>query len=217
MKWLLLALVLIPTSANADPVTLFFVGLGASAATAAILTNIVISIGLNIVLSAITPRPKSGQGQQSTPTQNVQVNTTAFDRPFDYRLQVNDPGREKTLNVDLAETACLMLGLSPVRAREVARTVGTVSLRYRLVEGWLVQQGNKLALMVLRDYIAPADANAAKVEYDWLAATVQSEFSRALADYATLYYNRDLMLFGGENGKEREDNALHGEYLERAG
>lgn len=71
MKWLAIFLILAPTAANANPVLLFFTSLGLSAATAAILTNVVISIGLSVA-SNLLFKPKAAGG---TPPQNVQINT----------------------------------------------------------------------------------------------------------------------------------------------
>ena len=64
------SLVLLPTAAMADPVTAFFISLGAGAATAAVLTNIAISIALNAAASLLAPKQKS----QSATVADARVN-----------------------------------------------------------------------------------------------------------------------------------------------
>ncbi len=134
-------------------------------------------------------------------------------------------GVPSLLKVDLTETACLMLGLQPVRIRAVERAAeasttskakaASAPQRFRLVEGWLTQEGNKLALLVLRDYVAPTSGDEAKAEYQWLNETVKTLFGHALADYAKVYYNRD-MVFMGDEKFECVDGLLKRRMMERA-
>lgn len=63
MNWLALtiALVLLPTAASADPITAFFISLGVGAGTAAVLTNIAISIALSAVSSIFVKQKSQSQ------------------------------------------------------------------------------------------------------------------------------------------------------------
>lgn len=49
----------------------------------------------------------------------VTLNTEALERPFDYKLRVHTPDGENTLDVDLVETANLLLGLHVQRTHEL--------------------------------------------------------------------------------------------------
>jgi adenine-specific DNA-methyltransferase len=135
----------------------------------------------------------AGAGMRPQP---VRVDTLSFDRPFDYRL----PGKnvaEVGLPVDLAETACLMLGLAPVRLREAVRTVGTganaKAFRFRFIEGRLMQSHDDIALLILRERDDASDAVAARAEGEWAAAQVQALFGRALGGYTKVFVNRDMV------------------------
>ena len=162
-----------------------------------------------------------GAAREENTPQPVWLNTEALDKPFDYALPTVLNGVASTLKVDLTETACLMLGMQAVRIRaaERAPTVkGNSKLfaqRFRLVEGWLTQEGNKLALLVLRDYVAPKNGDEAKAEYEWLKQTVMVLFGHALAEYAKLYYNRDMVFMGNEKF-ECVDGLLKRRMMERA-
>jgi hypothetical protein len=72
MMWFLaLTLILSPIAASAAPITAFFVNIGVGAAFAAVLTQTVITIALNVAVSLLF-KPKVAGG---TPPQNVQINT----------------------------------------------------------------------------------------------------------------------------------------------
>ena len=162
-----------------------------------------------------------GAAREENTPQPVWLNTEALDRPFDYALPTVVNGVASTLKVDLTETACLMLGMQAVRIRAAERAVTVKGnsksfvQRFRLVEGWLPQEGNKLALLVLRDYVAPKDGDEARAEYEWLKKTVAALFGHALADYAKLYYNRDMVFMGNEKF-ECVDGLLKRRMMERA-
>jgi hypothetical protein len=64
MVYLILALALIPTAAEAAPITAFFVGLGIGPGLAAVLTNLTISAGLNVAASLLSRRQGAGQRAQ---------------------------------------------------------------------------------------------------------------------------------------------------------
>ena len=162
-----------------------------------------------------------GAAREENTLQPVWLNTEALDKPFDYALPTVVNGVASTLKVDLTETACLMLGLQPVRIRAAERAVSangsskSFAQRFRLVEGWLPQEGNKLALLVLHDYVAPKNGDEARAEYEWLKQTVVALFGHALADYAKLYYNRDMVFMGHEKF-ECVDGLLKRRMMERA-
>jgi hypothetical protein len=153
-------------------------------------------------------------------TQAVRVDTLAFDAPFDYRLHTAvAPAGERGLAIDLAETACLMLGLAPTRIREAARKVGAgkgaKSARYRLIEGRLAQHDGECALLILREREDAPDAKAAQGEYEWVAARTREWFGKDLKDYPRVFHNRDMAFNGGENAVSL-DGEVKRVMLERA-
>ncbi|MBA4176920.1 MAG: hypothetical protein C0505_10235 [Leptothrix sp. (in: Bacteria)] len=141
----------------------------------------------------------------------VRLSTAALARPLHYRLPTVWEGQAVERPVDLLHTALLLLGLHPVRLRRLARPAGAGGGSALLAEVRPHRPGQPasavpLELLLLREHdtdtLAPAALAALmQAERDWLLAAVQAEFGRALAGYACVHHNRDLLLSGeGERG-----------------
>jgi adenine-specific DNA-methyltransferase len=141
----------------------------------------------------------------------VRLSTAALARPLDYRLPTVWEGRAVERPVDMLHTALLLLGLHPLRLRRLARPDAAGGGWALLAEVRPHRPGQPvsavpLELLLLREHDTdshtPAGlANLMQAERDWLAATVKAEFGRALAGYACIHHNRDLLLSGeGESG-----------------
>lgn len=141
----------------------------------------------------------------------VRLSTAALARPFDYRLPTVWEGRAAERPVDLLHTTLALLGLHLLRVKRVARPAAAGGGAAVLAEVRPHRHGQDTAsvpteLLLLRDHdvdeLPPAELAArAEAEYRWLADAVHGAFGRALADYACVHHNRDLLLPGaGENG-----------------
>lgn len=141
----------------------------------------------------------------------VRLSTAALARPFDYRLPTVWEGRAAERPVDLLHTTLALLGLHLLRVKRVARPAAAGGGAAVLAEVRPHRHGQDTAsvpteLLLLRDHdvdeLPPAELAArAEAEYRWLADAVYGAFGRALADYACVHHNRDLLLPGaGENG-----------------
>ena len=142
----------------------------------------------------------------------VRLSTAALARPLDYKLPTVWEGRAVERPVDMLHTALLLLGLHPVRMRRLARpdTAGggwALLAEVRPHRPGQPASAVPLELLLLREHDIESHtpdglANLMQAEREWLAATVQAEFGRALAAYACIHHNRDLLLTGeGEAGR----------------
>ncbi|MDP1647646.1 MAG: site-specific DNA-methyltransferase [Rubrivivax sp.] len=145
------------------------------------------------------------------PANPVRLSTAALARPLHYRLPTVWEGRAIERPVDLLHTALLLLGLHPVRLRRLSRPAAAGDGPALLAEVRPHRPGQPAAavpleLLLLREHdvdnLTPAELRAQmQAEYDWLAGAVQQHFGRALASYACVHHNRDLLLPGqGERG-----------------
>jgi len=146
-----------------------------------------------------------------SPNNPVRLSTAALARPLDYRLPTVWEGRAVERPVDLLHTTLLLLGLHLVRLRRLDRPAaagGGVALlaEVRAHRAGQPLAAQALALLLLREHdleaLNPAQQlQRSQAEYDWLAGAVHQQFGRALADYACIHHNRDLLLPGeGERG-----------------
>ena len=123
----------------------------------------------------------------------VCLSTASLNTPFDYQLTLHEPTGEHLAQVDLLETARLLLGLVPKKQRDVVDAHGQ---RHQMMEAVLASDlargtlAPKPVLLWLRTVDDERSDDAAKIEYDWLANAVQTHFKRKLADYGNVFYNR---------------------------
>ena len=123
----------------------------------------------------------------------VCLSTACLNTPFDYQLTLHEPTGERLAQVDLLETARLLLGLVPKKQRDVVDAQGQ---RHQLMEAVLASDlargtlAPKPVLLWLRTVDDERSDDAAKIEYDWLVDTVHTHFKRELADYGNVFCNR---------------------------
>lgn len=150
--------------------------------------------------------------------QAVRLSTDQLTRPFAYQLTLHEPAGPRLANVDLLETARLLLGLAPKRMRDVQDAQGQ---RHQLMEAVLASElargvpEPRPVLLWLRTVDDERSADAAKAEHAWLSDAVQTLFGRALKDYATLFHNRAAFWPVGERGTSI-DSLLAASMMERA-
>lgn len=129
---------------------------------------------------------------------SVSLNHTGLARPFDYVIPQTRDGAPALVPVDLATTALLLLGLHPVRVRDVQRKLGRKAQRYLMVEARPNGRPKELHLLFLRDtddsLTGEALRHSAEAEMHWLDAAIAAEFARAPADYAIIWHNRDAIV-----------------------
>ncbi|MBS0458330.1 MAG: site-specific DNA-methyltransferase [Proteobacteria bacterium] len=139
---------------------------------------------------------------------SVTLNHSQLAHPFDVRIPQTANGARVLANVDLPATALLLLGLHPVRVREVMRKLpqarhsreggNPVPLRYLFVEARPNGKPKELHLLFLRDcddaLVGEALRKSAESEMHWLDETVAREFDRKPGDYAQVWHNRDAVL-----------------------
>ena len=148
----------------------------------------------------------------------VRLSTDKLTMPFDYQLTLHEPTGPRLADVDMLETARLLLGLAPKRMREVQDAQGQ---RHQLMESVLAADlargvpEPRPVLLWLRTVEDERPADAAKAEHAWLSDTVQAAFGRALKDYATLFHNRSAFWPVGERGASI-DSLLAASMMERA-
>ena len=148
----------------------------------------------------------------------VRLSTTALTNPFAYQLTLHEPTGERVVDVDMLETARLLLGLAPRRQRLVQDKAGQA---HQLMEAVLAADLARgvaeptPVLLWLRTVDDERSDHAARAEHDWLAAQVQALFGRALADYAQLFHNRAAFWPAGERGASI-DALLAERMMERA-
>ena len=142
----------------------------------------------------------------------VRLSTEALNNPFAYQLTLHEPAGERVVDVDMLETARLLLGLVPKRQRELKDKAG---LRHQLMEAVLAADlARGLAnpapvLLWLRPVVDGRTDAVAKAEHAWLAQAVQTEFKRTLQDYATIFHNRAAFWpNGGTGGRGTSIDAL---------
>ena len=142
----------------------------------------------------------------------VRLSTEALNNPFAYQLTLHEPAGERVVDVDMLETARLLLGLVPKRQRELKDKAG---LRHQLMEAVLAADlargvANPVPVLLWLRPVADARTDAvAKAEHAWLAQAVQTEFKRTLQDYATIFHNRAAFWpNGGTGGRGTSIDAL---------
>ncbi|MEC5214366.1 adenine-specific DNA-methyltransferase [Polaromonas sp. CG_9.5] len=150
--------------------------------------------------------------------QPVRLSTQQLTDPFAYQLTLHEPTGERLAQVDLQETARLLLGLVPKRQRELKDAHGQ---RHQLMEAVLAADlargapQPKLVLLWLRAVADERDEKAAQAEYTWLAGATQTAFQRELKDYADIFYNRAAFWPAGRSGT-CIDSLLAERMMERA-
>lgn len=137
--------------------------------------------------------------------------------PFACTIPQTLHGAPALAKVDLLATCLLLLGLHPVRVREVARK-DKVSPRYVFAEARPNGRPGELHLLFLRDCDdalvgEPLDAQA-DAEKQWLDETIAHQFGRAPGDYAVVWYNRNAVL-SSTNGRSLDPDVIR-RMLERA-
>lgn len=137
--------------------------------------------------------------------------------PFACTIPQTLHGAPALAKVDLLATCLLLLGLHPVRVREVARK-DKVSPRYVFAEARPNGRPGELHLLFLRDCDdalvgKPLDAQA-DAEKQWLDETIAHQFGRAPGDYAVVWYNRNAVL-SSPNGRSLDPDVIR-RMLERA-
>lgn len=148
----------------------------------------------------------------------VCLSTACLNTPFDYQLTLHEPAGERLANVDMLETARLLLGLVPKRQRDMVDAQGR---RHQLMEAVLASDlargtlGPKPVLLWLRTVDDERNEQAAQTEHDWLASVVQAHFNRPIADYGTVFHNRSAFWPQGQQGVSL-DALLAERMMERA-
>lgn len=137
--------------------------------------------------------------------------------PFACTIPQTLHGAPALAKVDLLATCLLLLGLHPVRVREVARK-DKVSPRYVFAEARPNGRPGELHLLFLRDCDdalvgEPLHAQA-EAETAWLDETIAREFGHASGDYAVVWYNRNAVL-SSPNGRSLDPEVIR-RMLERA-
>jgi len=150
--------------------------------------------------------------------QPVRLSTDKLTDPFTYQLTLHEPTGPRLADVDLLETARLLLGLAPKRMRELQDAQGQ---RHQLMEAVLATDlarnvpQPRPVLLWLRAVDDERAADAGKAEHAWLTAQVHHLFGRALTDYASLFHNRSAFWPVGERGASI-DSLLAASMMERA-
>ncbi len=148
---------------------------------------------------------------------SVALNHAQLAKPFDCTIPQTVNGAPALVKVDIVSTALLLLGLHPVRVRDVARTDKT-SPRYLFIEAHANGKPKELHLLFLRDcddiLIGKKLKQHAEKEMQWLDQIVAREFGHSLGDYATIWYNRDAVL-SSPNGRSLDPEVIR-RMLERA-
>jgi adenine-specific DNA-methyltransferase len=155
--------------------------------------------------------------EASAGTASVTLNHAGLARPFAYTIPQTRNGAPALVPVDLAATALLLLGLHPVRMRDVARKNRT-SPRYLFVEARPNGNMKELHLVILRDcddtLVGEPLRRHAEAEMHWIDETIEREFGGKAIDYAVIWYNRDAVL-SSPNGRSL-DPEISRRMLERA-
>lgn len=137
--------------------------------------------------------------------------------PFACEIPQTQNGVPKLARVDLLATALLLLGLHPVRVRDVKRK-DKVSPRYVFAEARPNGRPGELHLLFLRDcddaLMGEPLREQAEAEMQWLDQAIAREFGRAPSDYATVWYNRSAVL-SSANGRSLDPEVIR-RMLERA-
>lgn len=148
---------------------------------------------------------------------SVTLNHAQLAHPFDCTIPQTQHGAPALASVDMLSTALLLLGLHPVRVRDVARKDKT-SPRYVFVEARPNGRPKELHLLFLRDcddrLVGEPLRKHAEAEMRWLDEAVARQFGRKLGDYATVWYNRDAIL-SSTNGRSLDPEVIK-RMLERA-
>jgi adenine-specific DNA-methyltransferase len=150
--------------------------------------------------------------------QAVRLSTDKLNDPFAYQLTLHESTGPRPVQVDLLETARLLLGLVPRRQRELRDADGQ---RHQLMEAVMAADlargvaQPRPVLVWLRAVSDERPAEVAKAEHAWLGAQVQSVFGRALAEYGTVYHNRAAYWPAGQRG-DCIDGLMAASMMERA-
>ena len=137
--------------------------------------------------------------------------------PFACEIPQTQNGVPTLARVDLLATALLLLGLHPVRVRDVARE-DAISPRYVFAEARPNGRPGELHLLFLRDcddsLMGEPLRKQAEAEMPWLDEAIAREFGRAPGDYATVWHNRSAVL-SSANGRSLDPEVIR-RMLERA-
>lgn len=129
---------------------------------------------------------------------SVALNTARLSRPFDYAIPQTCNGAPALAGVDLATTALLLLGLHPLRVRDLSGKAGRKGQRYLMIEARPNGTPKETHLLILRDTDDALTGDKlkqhAEAELAWLDDTIPREFGRAPGDYAIIWHNRDAVL-----------------------
>lgn len=149
---------------------------------------------------------------------SVMLNHAGLSRPFDYIIPQTQHGSRALVPVDLAATALILLGLHPVRVRDVRRKQGRRAERYLFIEGRPNSKPRELHLLFLRDCDDSLTGDPlrkhAESEMRWLDEVVSKHFGKQPADYKTVWYNRNAVL-SSPNGRSLDPEIIR-RMLERA-
>ena len=147
----------------------------------------------------------------------ISVRHEQLAHPFACTIPQTNHGAPTLAKVDLLATSLLLLGLHPVRVREVARK-DTTAPRYVFVEARPNGKPKELHLLFLRDcndaLVGEALRQQGEAEMAWLDETIAREFDRAPGDYAVVWYNRNAVL-SSANGRSLDPEVIR-RMLERA-
>jgi adenine-specific DNA-methyltransferase len=148
----------------------------------------------------------------------VCLSTASLNAPFDYQLTLHEPAGERLANVDMLETARLLLGLVPKKQRYIVDAQGQ---RHQLMEAVLASDlargtvAPKPVLLWLRTVDDERNEQAAQTEHDWLVGAVQTHFNRPIAEYGTVFHNRSAFWPQSQQGVSL-DALLAERMMERA-
>lgn len=148
---------------------------------------------------------------------SVALNHAQLSRPFDLKIPQHRHGAPVLVDVDLASSALLLLGLHPVRLRDLARK-DKIAKRYLFVEARPNGKPKERHLVILRDCDDALTGDAARVhavaEADWIVEAVRRELGAELSAYQIIWYNRDAVL-PSTNGRSLDPEVIR-RMMERA-
>jgi adenine-specific DNA-methyltransferase len=148
---------------------------------------------------------------------SVTLNHTQLSRPFDLKIPQHRHGSPVLVDVDLAATAMLLLGLHPVRLRDLPRK-DKIARRYLFIEARPNGKPKERHLVILRDCDDSLTGEAAQshavAEASWIVEAVRRELGSKLGAYQTIWYNRDAVL-PSTNGRSLDPEVIR-RMMERA-
>lgn len=148
---------------------------------------------------------------------SVALSHAQLSRPFDLKIPQYRRGAPALVDVDLAATALLLLGLHPVRVRDTPRK-NKIARRYLFIEARPSGKPKERHLVILRDCDDSLTGEAARshgvAESDWIVESVRRELGSELGAYQTIWYNRDAVL-PSTNGRSVDPEVIR-RMMERA-